>query len=53
VLGPKQKEILTKFAIALGFTPGNVHYIVDKALSLLVMNVDLDTFTYEMVHMNR
>lgn len=53
VLGPKQKEILTKFAIALGFTPGNAHYIVDKALSLLVLNVDLDTFTYEMVHMNR
>ena len=24
VLGPKQKEILTKFALALGFTPGNV-----------------------------
>lgn len=53
VLGPKQKEILTKFAIALGFTPGNAHYIVDKALSLLVLNVDLDTFTYEMIHMNR
>lgn len=53
VLGPKQKEILTKFAIALGFTPGNAHYIVDKALSLLVLNIDLDTFTYEMIHMNR
>lgn len=51
VLGPKQKEILTRFALALGFTPGNVHYIVDKALSLLVMNVDLDTFVYEMRHM--
>jgi hypothetical protein len=53
VLGPKQKEILTKFALALGFTPGNVNYIVDKALSLLVMGVDLDTFTYEMMHMNK
>jgi uncharacterized tellurite resistance protein B-like protein len=53
VLGPKQKQILTRFALALGFTPGNVHYIVDKALSLLVMGVDLDTFTYEMMHMNR
>ena len=51
VLGPKQKEILTRFALALGFTPGNVQYIVDKALSLLVMNVDLDTFVYEMRHM--
>jgi uncharacterized tellurite resistance protein B-like protein len=53
VLGPKQKEILTKFALALGFTPGNVNYIVDKALSLLVMGVDLDTFVYEMMHMNK
>lgn len=53
VLGPKQKEILTKFVLALGFTPGNVSYIVDKALSLLVLNVDLDTFVYEMTNMNR
>lgn len=53
ILGPKQKEILTRFALALGFTPGNVHYIVDKALSLLVLNVDLDTFLFEMQHMNK
>ena len=53
VLGPKQKDILTRFALALGFTPSNVSYIVDKALSLLVLNVDLDTFIYEMQHMNR
>lgn len=53
ILGPKQKEILTRFALALGFTPGNVHYIVDKALSLLVLNVDSDTFVYEMQHMNK
>ena len=53
ILGPKQKEILTKFALALGFTPGNVHYIVDKAFSLLMLEVDLDTFVYEMQHMNK
>lgn len=53
ILGPKQKEILTKFALALGFTPGNVSYIVDKALSLLLLEVDLDTFIYEMQHMNK
>ncbi|MEC4003302.1 TerB family tellurite resistance protein [Flavobacterium sp. SUN052] len=53
VLGAKQKEILAKFALALGFTPGNINYIVDKALSLLVMGVDLDTFVYEMTHMNK
>jgi len=53
ILGPKQKEVLTKFALALGFTPGNVSYIVDKAMSLLVLHVDLDTFIYEMTHMNK
>lgn len=53
VLGPKQKEILSRFALALGFTPGNIKYIVDKALSLLVLGVDLDTFIFEMQHMNK
>jgi uncharacterized tellurite resistance protein B-like protein len=53
ILGPKQQEILIKFALALGFTPGNVSYIVDKALSLLILHVDLDTFIYEMQHMNK
>ena len=53
VLGPKQKEILARFALALGFTPGNVTYIVDKSLSLLVLNVDLDTYLFEMQHMNK
>ena len=53
VLGPKQKDIMIKFALALGFTPGNVNYIVDKAFSLLMMHVDLDTFVYEMTHMNK
>jgi len=52
-LGPKQKEILRKFALALGFTPGNVSYIVDKALSLLVQEVDLETFIFEMQNMNK
>jgi uncharacterized tellurite resistance protein B-like protein len=53
VLGPKQKNILSKFAIALGFTPANVPLIVDKAMSLLILKVDLDTFVYEMTHMNK
>jgi hypothetical protein len=53
VLGQKQKDIMVKFSLALGFTPGNVNYIVDKAFSLLMMNVDLDTFIYEMTHMNK
>jgi uncharacterized tellurite resistance protein B-like protein len=53
ILGQRQKDILMKFAVALGFTPSNVRYIVDKALSLLVQNVDLDTFIFEMQHMNK
>jgi uncharacterized tellurite resistance protein B-like protein len=53
VLGPKQKAILNRFALALGFTPSNSSYIVDKSLSLLVLNVDLDTFMYEMQNMNK
>lgn len=53
VLGEKQQDLLTRFALALGFTAGNVGYIVDKALKLVGMNVDFDTFTYEMQHMNK
>lgn len=53
VLGAKQREMLTRFAIALGFNPANVDYIVDKALKLLELSVDLETFHYEMNHMNK
>ena len=53
ILGPKQQDLLTRFALALGFTAGNITYIVDKALKLVELNADLDTFTYEMQHMNR
>ncbi|HEX8270954.1 MAG TPA: TerB family tellurite resistance protein [Flavobacterium sp.] len=52
-LGDKQETLLRKFAIALGFTPGNVTYIVDKALTLVDQEVDSDTFLYEMTHMNK
>ena len=52
-LEDKQKDILVRFAVALGFTPANVDYIVDKALKLIVNHVDLDTFVYEMQSMNK
>ena len=52
-LGDKQDVLLRKFGLALGFTPGNVNYIIDKALSLIDQKADLDTFTYEMQHMNK
>lgn len=52
-LGDKQEILLRKFAIALGFTPSNATYIVNKALALVDKKVDLDTFIYEMQHMNK
>lgn len=52
-LGDKQDKLLRKFGLALGFTPSNVNYIVDKALSLVDKKVDNDTFVYEMQHMNK
>ncbi len=52
-LAEKQTDVLTRFALALGFTPSNVEYIVDKALSLVDKSVDLDTFIYEMQNMNK
>ncbi len=52
ILGPKQKEILTKFVHALGFPSIKVNHIVDKALSLLVLDVDLDTFIEEIQHLH-
>lgn len=52
-LGDKQDLMLKRFGLALGFTPGNVSYIVDKAMKLIDAKVDLDTFVYEMTHMNK
>lgn len=52
-LGDKQDHLLRRFALALGFTPGNVNYIVDKALTLVDKHVDLETFISEMQLMNR
>lgn len=52
-LGDKQEKLLERFGLALGFTPGNVNYIVHKALALLDKKVDVDTFIYEMKNMNK
>lgn len=52
-LGDKQDLLLRRFALALGFTPGNVNYIVDKAMALIDQKVDVDTFMYEMENMNK
>jgi len=52
-LGDKQDLLLRKFALALGFTPGNVNHIVNKAMSLIDKKVDSEVFLYEMEHMNK
>nr|WP_297306560.1 TerB family tellurite resistance protein [uncultured Flavobacterium sp.] len=43
ILGPKQKDILRKFTAALGFS-GDINKLTDKALSLLVLEVDYENF---------
>lgn len=52
-LGDKHTTLLTRLAIGLGFTPENAEYVVDKALTLVGYQVDLDTFIDEMKNMNR
>lgn len=52
-VGENQIKLVQKFAIALGFTPSNAEFVVSKALSLLSLNVDLDTFIYEIQNMNK
>lgn len=49
----KQVILLKKIGIGLGFSPSNVKYVVDKALSLVNDGVDLDTFMKEIKYMNR
>lgn len=51
--GEEQVKLLEKFAVGLGFNPENVKYIVDKALTLVHYEVDLDEFTKRMKKMNQ
>ena len=45
-------KLLTKIAVALGFSTVNVGYIVDKALRLVKEKVDLEGFTDGIKTMN-
>lgn len=47
-----QLRLLEKLSIGLGFSTENVKYIIDKALTLVHNEVDLDTFIHEMKYMN-
>jgi uncharacterized tellurite resistance protein B-like protein len=52
-LGDNQEKMLLKLGLGLGFTPGNVNYIVNKALCLVDNKVDLENFIFEMKNMNK
>lgn len=52
-LGEKQKAMLERLGVGLGFSPANVPYVVDKSLKLVKAGVDLDTYVEEIKHMNR
>lgn len=53
IKGDHEEIVLRKISIGLGFSPDNVKYVVDKALTLVSNGVDLDTFIEEIKHMNR
>lgn len=46
-------HLLEKIAVGLGFSTKNVKYIVDKALTLINEEDDLESFIEEMKTMNR
>ncbi|HMC00107.1 MAG TPA: hypothetical protein VKN14_03620 [Flavobacteriaceae bacterium] len=48
-----ERVLLKKIAVGLGFTPENVEYIVDKALTVVSYGVGLETFIDEMKNMNK
>ncbi len=52
-LGEKQTGLLERLGIGLGFSTGNVGYVVDKALKLVHAGVDRDNFIDEIKNMNR
>ncbi|SFU68739.1 Uncharacterized conserved protein, tellurite resistance protein B (TerB) family [Pustulibacterium marinum] len=49
----EEMNMMIKLGIGLGFSPGNVEFIVKKAMHLLSLKVDLETFKEEIKHMNR
>ncbi len=53
IKGDHEEIVLHKIGVGLGFSPENVKYVVDKALTLVSNKVDLDTFIDEIKNMNR
>ena len=52
-IGERQQPMLERLGVGLGFTPGNVRYVVAKALELIGHGVDQDEFMEEIRNMNR
>jgi uncharacterized tellurite resistance protein B-like protein len=52
-LGERQKRMLERLCVGLGFSTANVVYVVDKALKLVHAGVDEDNFIDEIKNMNR
>jgi len=53
IKGDDQVVLLEKLCVGLGFRADNAKYVVDKALSLVDKNVDVDAFAEEIKNMNR
>ena len=53
IKGDPQHKLLNKIGVGLGFHAVNVKYIVDKALMAVESGASLDTFMYEIKHMNQ
>jgi len=51
--GDKQRSLLEKLCVGLGFNPDNVKYIADKALTLVHYEVDLPEFKHRIKTMNQ
>jgi hypothetical protein len=51
--GDPEHRLLNKIGVGLGFHAVNVKYIVDKALTIVDTGADLETFIYEIKHMNQ
>ena len=49
----EEMNLMIRLAIGLGFTPGNVEFIVKKAMYLINLGVDLETFKDEIKNMGR
>lgn len=53
ITGEHQTVWLERMALAIGFTPGNVKYIIAKSLVLIGNKVDIETYKNEIININK